>query len=84
MTPEEAERWTVNLIRNTRLDAKIDSKLGHVIMGNNVVSSSQEVIEKTKSLSFRRQMLAMNIEKKLKQNSGSEAPNWATQDSAFY
>ena len=22
----------------------------------------------------------MNIEKKLKQNSGSEAPNWATQD----
>ena len=26
----------------------------------------------------------MNIEKKLNQNSGSEAPNWATQDSAFY
>ena len=27
MTPEEAERWIVNLIRNARLDAKIDSKL---------------------------------------------------------
>lgn len=26
MTPEEAERWIVNLIRNARLDAKIDSK----------------------------------------------------------
>uniref|UniRef100_A0A4X2LEY1 Eukaryotic translation initiation factor 3 subunit E N-terminal domain-containing protein n=1 Tax=Vombatus ursinus TaxID=29139 RepID=A0A4X2LEY1_VOMUR len=25
MTPEEAERWIVNLIRNARLDAKIDS-----------------------------------------------------------
>ncbi|KAK3736286.1 hypothetical protein QZH41_020748, partial [Actinostola sp. cb2023] len=26
MTPEEAERWIVNLIRNAKLDAKIDSK----------------------------------------------------------
>ncbi|EHB12276.1 Eukaryotic translation initiation factor 3 subunit E [Heterocephalus glaber] len=72
MTPEEAERWIVNLIRNARLDAKIDSKLGHVVMGNNAVSPYQQVIEKTKSLSFRSQMLAMNIEKKLHQNSRSE------------
>lgn len=72
MTPEEAERWIVNLIRNARLDAKIDSKLGHVVMGNNAVSPYQQVIEKTKSLSFRSQMLAMNIEKKLNQNSRSE------------
>uniref|UniRef100_A0A2I3HU67 Eukaryotic translation initiation factor 3 subunit E n=1 Tax=Nomascus leucogenys TaxID=61853 RepID=A0A2I3HU67_NOMLE len=84
MTPEEAERWIVNLIRNARLDAKIDSKLGHVVMGNNAVSPYQQVIEKTKSLSFRSQMLAMNIEKKLNQNSRSEAPNWAAQDSGFY
>ena len=27
MVPDEAERWIVNLIRNARLDAKIDSKL---------------------------------------------------------
>jgi len=26
MSPEAAERWIVNLIRNARLDAKIDSK----------------------------------------------------------
>ena len=26
MTPDEAEKWIVNLIRNARLDAKIDSK----------------------------------------------------------
>uniref|UniRef100_A0A8C5KWE4 Eukaryotic translation initiation factor 3 subunit E n=1 Tax=Jaculus jaculus TaxID=51337 RepID=A0A8C5KWE4_JACJA len=84
MTPEEAERWIVNLISNARLDAKIDSKVGHVVMGNNAVSPYQQVIEKTKSLSFRSQMLAMNIEKKLNQNSRSEAPNWATQDSGFY
>ncbi|NXA86862.1 EIF3E factor, partial [Melanocharis versteri] len=84
MTPEEAERWIVNLIRNARLDAKLDSKLGHVVMGNNAVSPYQQVIEKTKSLSFRSQMLAMNIEKKLNQSGRSEAPNWATQDSGFY
>ena len=26
MTPEEAEKWIVNLIRNVRLDARIDAK----------------------------------------------------------
>ena len=63
MTAEKTERWIVNLIRNARLEAKIDSKLGHVIMGNDAVSPYQQVIKKTKSLSFRRQMLSMNIEK---------------------
>lgn len=33
-------------------------------MGNNAISPYQQVIEKTKSLSFRSQMLTMNIEKK--------------------
>uniref|UniRef100_A0A9J8DGC3 Eukaryotic translation initiation factor 3 subunit E n=1 Tax=Cyprinus carpio carpio TaxID=630221 RepID=A0A9J8DGC3_CYPCA len=84
MTPEEAERWIVNLIRNARLDAKIDSKLGHVVMGNNAVSPYQQVIEKTKSLSFRSQMLAMNIEKKISHSSRNETPNWAAQDTGFY
>lgn len=45
---------------------------GHVVMGNNAVSPYQQVIEKTKSLSFRSQMLAMNIEKKLNQGSRAE------------
>uniref|UniRef100_A0A3P9I9F5 Eukaryotic translation initiation factor 3 subunit E n=1 Tax=Oryzias latipes TaxID=8090 RepID=A0A3P9I9F5_ORYLA len=83
MTPEEAERWIVNLIRNARLDAKIDSKLGHVVMGNNATSPYQQVIEKTKSLSFRSQMLAMNIEKKQAYSSRNETPNWAGQESGF-
>ncbi|TSK31512.1 Eukaryotic translation initiation factor 3 subunit E-B [Bagarius yarrelli] len=77
MTPEEAERWIVNLIRNARLDAKIDSKLGHVVMGNNAVSPYQQVIEKTKSLSFRSQMLAMNIEKKLSHSNRNEHSSYA-------
>ena len=33
MDTNDAERWIVNLIRNAKLDAKIDSQLGHVVMG---------------------------------------------------
>jgi len=73
MTPEEAERWIVNLIRNARLDAKIDSKLGHVIMGTQAVSPYHQLIEKTKTLTLRSQMLAVNIEKKLSAKSNE---NW--------
>ncbi|MRB67677.1 hypothetical protein GH825_30395, partial [Bacillus thuringiensis] len=48
--PEDAERWIVDLIRHSPLDAKIDSKLGHVVMGTNAQSPYQPVIEKTKDL----------------------------------
>uniref|UniRef100_A0A8C1S5Z0 Eukaryotic translation initiation factor 3 subunit E n=1 Tax=Cyprinus carpio TaxID=7962 RepID=A0A8C1S5Z0_CYPCA len=84
MTPEEAERWIVNLIRNARLDAKIDSKLGHVVMGNNAVSPYQQVIEKTKSLSFRSQMLAMNIEKKQSHANRNEVKAWQSAQNCLY
>ncbi|XP_074640553.1 eukaryotic translation initiation factor 3 subunit E-A-like [Tubulanus polymorphus] len=76
MTPEDAERWIVNLIRNARLDAKIDSKLGHVVMGTQAVSPYQQVIEKTKGLSFRSQMLCMNIEKRLGVKSQENLNQW--------
>ncbi|RWS13085.1 eukaryotic translation initiation factor 3 subunit E-like protein [Dinothrombium tinctorium] len=65
MTPEEAERWIVNLIRQARLDAKIDSKLGHVVMGTQAVSPYQQLIEKTKAMAIRCHVLTMNIEKRL-------------------
>merc|ERR1719204_2717189 len=67
MSSEDAERWIVNLIRKSpfRLDAKIDSKMGHVMMETPAVSSYEQVIEKTKSLSLRTQMLATNVERRL-------------------
>lgn len=77
MPSEEAERWIVNLVRNARLDAKIDSKLGHVVMGTQSVSPYQQVIEKTKGLAFRSQMLSMNIEKKLGAKHDT-SPQWGT------
>merc|ERR1719153_1303645 len=77
MSPEEAEKWIVNLIRNAKLDAKIDSKQGTVVMGVETNSPYQQLIEKTKALSFRSQMLQMNIEKKKK---AQDAPNWGATD----
>merc|ERR1740128_607475 len=73
MSPEDAEKWIVNLIRNAKLDAKIDSKQGTVVMGVDTNSPYQQLIEKTKVLSFRSQMLMTNIEKKKK---AQDAPNW--------
>nr|QBH73831.1 eukaryotic translation initiation factor 3 subunit E [Brunneria borealis] len=66
MNPEEAECWIVNLIRNARLDAKIDSKLGHVVMGTEPLSPYQQLVEKIDSLSVRSEALQNLIERKLK------------------
>merc|ERR1719412_1569248 len=77
MGTEEAERWIVNLIRNAKLDAKIDSQLGHVVMGTQTTSPYEQLIERTKALSFRSQMLQLNVEKKKK---AQDAPNWGAAD----
>lgn len=79
MTEEDAEKWVVNMIRNARLDAKIDSEKGHVVMGTLGVSPYQQVIEKTKNQSVRAQMLCFNVEKKLGgkgDNNSSAAQPW--------
>lgn len=64
MKSDEAEKWIVNMIRSARLDAKIDSQEGLVVMGTQAMSPYQQVIEKTKAVAFKSQMLVMNLEKK--------------------
>ncbi|KAI8819001.1 eIF3 subunit 6 N terminal domain-containing protein [Fimicolochytrium jonesii] len=64
LQPEEGEKWIVNLIRNARMDAKIDSETDTVVMGTHHNSVYQQVIERTKALSFRSSLLANNIEKR--------------------
>ena len=80
MSPDHAEKWIVNLIRNARLDAKIDSQLGHVVMGTKKLSPYQQLIEKTKVLTFRAQLLVTNVEKKVAANHPERIPCWAAQD----
>ncbi|XP_020519476.1 eukaryotic translation initiation factor 3 subunit E isoform X2 [Amborella trichopoda] len=61
MSDDEAERWIVNLVRNAKLDAKIDSKSGTVVMSTNHVNVYEQIIENTKQLSMRTYMLAKNV-----------------------
>merc|ERR1712217_400703 len=63
MEPEEAELWIVKLIQNAKLDARIDSEKSRVVMSKAPPSIYQQVIEKTKNLSFRSTMLLSNLEK---------------------
>ncbi|KAM7258074.1 hypothetical protein ACFE04_013815 [Oxalis oulophora] len=50
---EEAERWIVNLIRSSKLDAKIDSKAGTVIIEPIQPNVYEQLIDHTKGLSGR-------------------------------
>lgn len=63
LNPDEGEKWIVNLIRETRLDAKIDSKDGTVIMNHPPNNVYQQVIEKTKGGFFRTQVLNAAVSK---------------------
>lgn len=76
MKPNEAECWIVNLIRNARLNAKIDSKLGHVVMGTQPLSPYQQLVEKIDSLSMRSEHLAGLIERKSKQKNQESIDSW--------
>lgn len=58
MQQEDAERWVVNLIRNAKLNAKIDSQQGTVVMGMQLPSIYEQIIERTKGLSARTYALA--------------------------
>ncbi|KAK3312900.1 eukaryotic translation initiation factor 3 subunit E [Apodospora peruviana] len=61
LNDEDAEKWIVNLIRDTRLDAKIDYKEGTVVMNHPPSSVYQQVIERTKGGFFRTQVLSAAV-----------------------
>jgi len=63
MPQDKAEIWIVNLIRNARLDAKIDSKANQVLLGNQIPSPYQQLIDRTKGLALRSQVQSNNFEK---------------------
>jgi translation initiation factor 3 subunit E len=63
LSPEQGEKWIVNLIRDTRVDAKIDDQAGTVIMNHPPQSVYQQVIEKTKGNFFRTQVLSAAVAK---------------------
>jgi len=58
MDKEAAEKWITNLILSARLNAKIDSKAGTVVMGLQSSSMQDQLVEKAKQLSVRTFTLA--------------------------
>ncbi|KAL2370916.1 eukaryotic translation initiation factor 3 subunit E [Blastomyces gilchristii SLH14081] len=63
LNQDEGEKWIVNLIRDTRVDAKIDYKEGTVLMNHPPQSVYQQVIERTKGGFFRTQVLSAAVAK---------------------
>ncbi|KAK6778952.1 hypothetical protein RDI58_025670 [Solanum bulbocastanum] len=58
---EEAERWIVNLIRTSKLDAKIDTETGTVTMEPNQPNVYEQLIDHTKPLSGRTYKLVSQL-----------------------
>ncbi|CAH8384715.1 unnamed protein product [Eruca vesicaria subsp. sativa] len=58
---EEAERWIVNLIRTSKLDAKIDSESGTVIMEPTQPNVHEQLVNHTKALSGRTYKLVTQL-----------------------
>ncbi|XP_019165667.1 PREDICTED: eukaryotic translation initiation factor 3 subunit E-like [Ipomoea nil] len=58
---EDAERWIVNLIRTSKLDAKIDSETGIVIMEPTHPNVYEQLIDHTKGLSGRTYKLVSQL-----------------------
>ncbi|XP_051215775.1 eukaryotic translation initiation factor 3 subunit E [Lolium perenne] len=61
MTYDEAELWIMNLVKSSKLDAKIDSVTGTLIMTTNHVNVHQQIIESMKNLNARTCMLAKSL-----------------------
>mmetsp|Transcript_24288 Transcript_24288/g.55272 ORF Transcript_24288/g.55272 Transcript_24288/m.55272 type:complete len:281 (-) Transcript_24288:280-1122(-) len=73
MEPIAAEKWIVKMVSDAQLNAKIDSQSGHVILGLEPPDVYQQLIEKTKGLSFRSYVLAQNMEKRSAQPTSATA-----------
>jgi len=73
MAPEEGEKWIVNLVRDSRIDAKIDFSLNIINVNNAYPTVYQSVIEKTKGLAFKSQVLSAKIDKRQQANLKTQA-----------
>ncbi|KAK1932859.1 putative eukaryotic translation initiation factor 3, subunit 6 [Babesia divergens] len=61
MSALEAERWIVNLIRHSHLEAKIDSEKNCVEISTVPPNLYQQVIDKTQNLAVRSNMILQNL-----------------------
>ncbi|CAO1620476.1 unnamed protein product [Parajaminaea phylloscopi] len=75
LSREEGEKWIVNLVRDTRADAKIDFKAGIVSMNLSATHHApvyQTVIEQTRGFTFRTAAMGQAIDRKAHPTSGND------------
>lgn len=61
MNYDEAENWIMDLVQNSKLEAKIDSISGTVIMETSSVNVYEQLIETMKNLNSRTYLLAKSL-----------------------
>ncbi|GMH39331.1 hypothetical protein BSKO_07229 [Bryopsis sp. KO-2023] len=61
MDDDTAEKWVVNLIRNEKLDARVDSRAGTVVMRVQPPNVFEQIIDRTRDLSIRTFRLANDV-----------------------
>jgi translation initiation factor 3 subunit E len=71
MDHDSAERWIVNLIRSTKLNAKIDSEKGTVQMYDQAQSVHDMIVEKTKALTSKTYSLSHAVLSNTQAQAGS-------------
>ncbi|ODV60461.1 eukaryotic translation initiation factor 3 subunit E [Ascoidea rubescens DSM 1968] len=64
LSKDDGEKWIAKLIRDSKMDAKINESDGTVVMNHPVSGIYQEVIEKTKGLSFRSNQVLLSAMQK--------------------
>ncbi|KAF1737387.1 Eukaryotic translation initiation factor 3 subunit E [Beauveria bassiana] len=64
LNPDDGEKWIVNLIRETRLDAKIDSKDGTVIMNHPPTMSTSKSLKRQRAASSARRFSTLQFRNK--------------------
>jgi len=62
MDATDAERWVVEMIRDARLDAKINSKDGIIIMSTTRTNAYQKIVDKTRELAARTFHMASQLD----------------------
>ena len=64
LSREDGEKWIAKLIRDSKMDAKINESDGTVVMNHPISGVYQQVIEKTKGLSFRSNQVLLSAMQK--------------------
>lgn len=64
MTQEEGEKWIVNLMRDNRVDAKINFSDNTVVMNPVSTSITSQLIDKTKEISIHSQFMVNGLDKR--------------------